>query len=263
MNSKSLLQEEGLQQEWMITFADLMTLLLVFFILLFSMSSLENEKFSHAMRSLNLALYGSSGANSLIDFAHEAPVKQEVPEEMEEVLPAVNRATIASDQPFEGEQSSQTVAVDAEWRRLTDELAQRFQQANALDAVEIGDPRDGKVTIRVSGSALFPSGSAEFHARMMPMLDGVVRILLNNEQYKVNIQGHTDNIPIETMQFPSNWELSAVRATTVLRYFIRGGVAPERVTATGYGDSLPLAPNDSVANQTRNRRIEFVLEKVE
>jgi chemotaxis protein MotB len=69
-------------------------------------------------------------------------------------------------------------------------------------------------------------------------------------------------VPIETTAFPSNWELSAVRATTVLRYLVRGGINPERLTATGYGDALPIASNNSLEGRAENRRIEFVLEKV-
>jgi len=263
MGTKALLESEAESNEWMLTYADLMTLLLVFFILLFSMSTVENEKFTDAVRSLNMALDGAKGANSVINLEHEAPVKPEIPEESEEVLPADNLARTESEQANEAEMDSQNVAIDAEWQRLTDQLESKFQIANATNAVEIGQPKDGKLVVRVKGSALFPSGEAEFHPRMMPMLDGVVQVLRKNPEYKVNIQGHTDNLPIRTVQFPSNWELSAVRATTVLRYFVRGGVEPTRVTATGYGDAIPLVKNDGAKNRAKNRRIEFVLEKTE
>ena len=82
-------------------------------------------------------------------------------------------------------------------------------------------------------------------------------------EYTINIKGHTDNIPIATRQFPSNWELSAIRATTVLKHLISRGIAPKRLTATGYGDKIPLEPNTTDANRARNRRVEFVLEKKE
>ena len=263
MGTKALLDSEPESNEWILTYADLMTLLLVFFILLFSMSTLENEKFTDAVRSLNMALEGAKGANSVINMEHEAPVKPEIPQESEEVLPADNLARSESELPNEAAMDSQNVAIDAEWQRLTDELESKFQIANATNAVEMGQPKDGKLVIRVKGSALFPSGEAEFHPQMMPMLDGIVQVMRKNPQYKVNIQGHTDNLPIRTLQFPSNWELSAVRATTVLRYFVRGGVQPTRVTATGYGDAIPLVVNNNLENRAKNRRIEFVLEKSE
>nr|WP_269750523.1 OmpA family protein [Neptunomonas qingdaonensis] len=130
------------------------------------------------------------------------------------------------------------------------------------EAVDIGEPRDGKIRIRVKGSVLFESGKAAFSRQMMPILDALLDKLEQNPEYKMGIQGHTDNVPIETTAFPSNWELSAIRATTVLRYLVRGGIDPERVTATGYGDALPIVPNDTVEQRSENRRIEFVLEKV-
>ena len=80
-------------------------------------------------------------------------------------------------------------------------------------------------------------------------------------EYTINIKGHTDDIPIATERFPSNWELSAVRATTVLKYLIGKGISARRLTATGYGDSDPLVPNTSDRNRAVNRRVEFVLEK--
>ena len=85
----------------------------------------------------------------------------------------------------------------------------------------------------------------------------------DHADYRIAIRGHTDDLGIDTAQFPSNWELSAVRATTVLRYFIGQGIDPERMTATGYADYLPLVENNSVENRARNRRVEFVLEKEE
>ncbi|WP_370060239.1 OmpA/MotB family protein, partial [Neptunomonas phycophila] len=131
------------------------------------------------------------------------------------------------------------------------------------DDLTVTDPKDGKIRIKVNGSVAFESGDTAFKRGMMPIMDSVIEILEKYPEYHVDIQGHTDNVPINTPQFPTNWELSAVRATTVLRYFMRGGIQPARVTATGYGDSMPLASNSTLDGQAENRRIEFVLEKVE
>jgi len=95
----------------------------------------------------------------------------------------------------------------------------------------------------------------------IPIFDDLIDILFDYPDYNINIKGHTDNIPISTEIFPSNWELSAIRATTVLKYVISRGVNPDRLTATGYGDVMPLLPNTSEENRTQNRRVEFVLEK--
>lgn len=262
MNSKNMLVEEDEGAGWLYTYADLMTLLLVFFVLLFSLSSIEAERFEIAMRSLNQAFQGESGANSIIELPHEAPIKTEVPVDIEESLPAQDIADTQADKPNENEAEDQNIAIEAEWRQLTDEVLQQLQLSVGEDAVEIGAPKDGKVVIKVSGDLLFPSGSAEFNPEMMSVLDSMVLTLQKNPNMKLSIEGHTDNIPIETARFPSNWDLSAIRATNVLRYMVRGGLGIERVSATGYGESKPLVLNDSLENRAQNRRLEFVLERI-
>ncbi|WP_339891628.1 OmpA/MotB family protein [Neptuniibacter pectenicola] len=257
MTSKTTLIEENESADWLYTFADLMTLLLVFFVLLFSLSSVEVERFELATRSLNDAFQGGSGANSLIEFPHEAPVKPEVPEEIEEILPATDLSDDDADKPMENEAENLNTALQS----LNDEISEQLKLEILNQTVEIGSPKDGKLTIKVSGDLLFPSGSADFKPEMMSVLDSVVLTLKKNPDMKLRIQGHTDDVPIETARFPSNWDLSAIRATNVLRYLVRGGLEVERVSATGYGDSRPLAANDSVENRAKNRRLEFVLER--
>lgn len=92
-------------------------------------------------------------------------------------------------------------------------------------------------------------------------MDEIAQIIQEFPDFNVNIKGHTDNVPISTNKFPSNWELSAIRATTVLRRLTEKGIGAERLTATGYAELLPLGPNDTDEDRQKNRRVEFVLEK--
>ncbi|MBP0048825.1 flagellar motor protein MotB [Marinobacterium sp. AK62] len=254
---RELTQESG-APGWLMTYADLMTLLLVFFVLLFSMSNLEKERFAEAMQSFKSAFQQAvSGAPDRL-----------VPLESTQGTPsAVNDAIMQApeqSQPAEendAEDAAESEVAALEWQQLTQDLERAFQLMQMQDAIEIGTPRDGKLSLRVKGAALFTSGSAEFNPAMLPMLDALLESLIVNPGYKLEIQGHTDDIPISTAQFPSNWELSAVRATTVLRYLVDAGINPKRLTATGYGSAIPLVPNISPENRAINRRIEFVLEK--
>lgn len=256
---RDLLKDDN-EPGWLMTYADLMTLLLVFFVLLFSMSTLKEADFEETRRSLTMALDSATGNNSLIELDAQAPTDR-IPEELrEETLPARDYSMEDSNNPNSAEAIRQRIRIQQQLERTSEDLAQAFQMSSLSDSVEIATPKDGKLRLRMKGSALFESGNAQFDRRAMPMLDVVVNVLRQNPQYDVNIQGHTDDQPIETPQFPSNWELSAVRATTVLRYFMRGGLDPERLTATGYGDSLPVEPNTNRAARAKNRRIEFVLE---
>lgn len=259
--SKHLYEEEG-APGWLFTYADLMTLLLVFFVLLFSLSNVENEEFEKAARSLSQALYGEEGANSIVDFHHTAPVEADDTEiAAQEKLAAKNRADTKSSKPNENEVEAQELALDSELDRLAEDLTDKFQVSVFNNAVEIGTPKNGRVTLKIKGDVLFEPGVAEFNPEMMTTLDNLVLLLKKNPQYSVKINGHTDNTPIETTRFPSNWELSAIRATNVLRYMARGGLDLERLSATGYGESIPVASNNDAGGRALNRRLEFVLER--
>ncbi|GAA0689360.1 flagellar motor protein MotB [Marinobacterium maritimum] len=255
------LTEESGAPGWLMTYADLMTLLLVFFVLLFSMSNVERERFAEAVRSFQTAFQRAvSGApNNLVPLEHNAPAS--LPDDINDTIIQSSQQSSSQDKQEESEDERRARALQLDWERLNRDLDDAFEQMQMQEAVEIGTPKDGKLSLRVKGGLLFTSGSSTFNYAMLPMLDALLETLAQNPHYKLEIQGHTDDIPISTPQFPSNWELSAVRATTVLRYMVDAGINPKRLTATGYGSSLPLVPNTSAENRAINRRIEFVLEK--
>ncbi len=263
MSTRRLVEEDQ-DPGWMMTYADLMTLLLVFFVLLFSISTVKKEQFASTIRSFQLAI-GESGG-SLIPLPEElrAPA-QTLPDVMSQPDSAVGsqpEAIIPQPEVIKVPIVPE-VDKDAPLKPVAQSLKDVFSAMGVKDAVEVGAPKNGKINIRVKGEVLFQSGDASFDRNMMPVLDGILETLESNADLVIDIQGHTDNVPIETTAFPSNWELSAVRATTVLRYLVRGGINPERLTATGYGDALPIASNNTLEGRAENRRIEFVLEKVD
>ena len=227
-----ILNEEE-DRTWLVTYADLMTLLLVFFVLLFSLSFFETQRYKAGMEELRAAYENKS--------------------EIDDQLNPVESHFIRLDE-FTGIRSGE--------REVVDSVNLFSRQMESPDIVHT-DVKNGKITIRVSGEALFDSGSAALNSRAEQIFDHLIAIFNEYPQYRINIKGHTDNQPIATKQFPSNWELSAIRATTVLKYMIEKGISPQRLTATGYGDAVPRVPNDSDTNRAVNRRVEFVLEKKE
>jgi chemotaxis protein MotB len=128
------------------------------------------------------------------------------------------------------------------------------------DDVELAVTGD-QINIQIDGRLLFESGSARLKDEATVIFANLGLVFREYAHYRAASLGHTVDIDIQAEQFPFNWELSAVRATTVLRFFIRQGVDPERMTATGYADFLPLVDNTTPENRARNRRVEFVLEK--
>jgi chemotaxis protein MotB len=223
---------------WLITYADLMTILLVFFVLLYSLAFFEKEKYESRVEVM----------------MRQLKQYQEPKGAMEMFNLSGNLDPKISLEDFTGLRSRETALF-----KKINTRARKSDQRKKITTLS----RNGKIMISISGEALFSSGSASFNAGAMPSFDQMVQIFDEYPEYTINIKGHTDNIPISTPAFPSNWELSAIRATTVLKYLIARGISPQRLTATGYADIMPLVPNTTDVNRNRNRRVEFVLEKKE
>ena len=221
---------------WLITYADLMTLLLVFFILLYTLSYNEKETYKKAVETIKI-----KDKENLVSLS-----------ELIKIPGMLDRQITLED----------VSGLKSREKSLFEDLT-RFTQSSSEKENLSTRFLDGKIIISVNGKALFGSGSASLRPSAVPVFNELIDIFYDYPDYSINIKGHTDNIPISTDIFPSNWELSAVRATTVLKYFISRGIGPDRLTATGYGDVLPLLPNTSEENRTQNRRVEFVLEKKE
>ncbi len=232
--------------EWLTTFADLTTLLLVFFVLLFSLSTFKVEKYEELLKSIRVNPGSGEPSASLIEF-------MELPE-------ALN--TELSIEQFTGLKTKKKdkPGVDQTEEEILDDINHFITQKNLGKHVVL-EVLDGKIFIKVRGKILFRSGKAMLSSTADPILDEITSVINEYQEYSVNIKGHTDNVPISTSKFESNWDLSALRATSVLKYLINNGVPAERLTATGFGELFPVVPNSSEKNKSINRRVEFVLEK--
>lgn len=222
--------EEG-APGWIITFADLMSLLLAFFILVLSFANMDIVRFRDMLGSIQQA-FGVQIQRKEADYVAFSPTRferkdLEVSRENEQILSMVVQL--------------RTILQDDE----------ALQKSAGVEADDQG------LVLRVDNAAMFEPGSAELKPGAEQALEAVIRIL---RDYNMNlvIRGHTDDVPFRSAQFPSNWELSATRATTVLRYLMeRGGFPPARMRAVGYAGSRPLVPNNSEENRMKNNRVEF------
>ncbi len=221
---------------WLITYADLTTLLLVFFVLLYSISSIEHEKFKTTFKALKQNAEGNSCVSDYLETFD---------------FPDYGNEQIALEELTGLRSREDSIVKDINRFTSQDNDSNEFDLLVSM----------GKIIIRVDGSYVFNSGSAELNKGFIIVLNNITRILDKYPEYNMNIKGHTDDVPIVSDRYPSNWELSAGRATAVLRHFIKNGIDPLRLTATGYGSILPIVPNNSDENRAKNRRVEFVLEK--
>lgn len=222
---------------WLTTFNDLVTLLMVFFVLLFTMGTINVKK----MTDFQFALQSGLG-----------------------ILEPGNRVSVAvkDSRPIKDMSHVGTQPEGELVRKKGQTMGQSIEKVLQSFETDLGV----KVTHTTQAThltfedfILFDFGKADINPEGFPFLDKLIT-LLNKIPYPVRVEGHTDNVPIKTRRFPSNWELSIARAVNVVKYFAAAGrIDPHRLSAVGYGESRPIGPNDTAANRARNRRVEIVL----
>ncbi|MFQ5561300.1 MAG: flagellar motor protein MotB [Nitrospinota bacterium] len=226
---------------WVVTFADLSTLMLTFFILLLSFANMDVIKFKEMLGSVQNAF----GVTKKRKGDYQPTLKgKEVEKE------------VATDGTSSGSEAANEAQREKAAKTITKAIAKMGEAKNA----EVSVGKNG-VNVKIKGGYLFDSGKASVRDEAAKLL-GTFAMVLEDYPFKLKIEGHTDNIPISTEKFPSNWELSAIRATTVLRFLSeKEGVDKHRLTAIGYADTRPLATNEEAWGRRKNRRVEFVFHR--
>lgn len=228
-------EDEG--NDWITTFADLSMLLLVFFILLYSMSEIDTHKFDVAFQSVTKAISGKMNK-----IATSKVAREEAGLILNQVM--TRRQII---------QSQKRVFQDVKY----------LQTTKGVEGILSANFEDGKIIIKLPADVLFKSGQIVLTERGRAALAAMRDFFVSHPDQSVNIKGYTDNYPVRSgSRLKDNWEISSLRAVNVLRYLMKLGIKPNRLTATGLGEMDPLVPNTSDRNRQRNRRIEFVLEKI-
>jgi chemotaxis protein MotB len=233
--------EEG-APAWVVTFGDLMSLLLCFFVLMLSFSEMDKAKYKEVSGSLAKAF----GVQRKIK-AFEAPkgIKMISRDFDQELIPARPR------EEFIAMQQREKIGI-----ALKKEVETRFRDLQNLIQVEVGEK---EVTIRLMGETTFDSGKADIKAQMVPLLLKIGSVLAEGKG-EVIIAGHTDNVPVYGGPYGSNLKLSIARAATVAEFLLAKSAIPaSRVSTMGYGKYRPIASNDTNEGRKRNRRVEIIL----
>ena len=224
-------QEEssGGSPEWLTTYSDLVTLLLCFFILLFSFSSVDAEKFRTIMASFQ-------GGSGVLDGGTSLDIPINTIEDY--------------------------MDVESDLKSLIEHLDEYVETLGLGERLEI-KPEERGIVIRFMDNVLFDSGSAEIKPESLEILKSVAE-LLNREEFssrQIKVEGHTDSDPIlRSSKFPTNWELSSARATNVLRYLVEvEGIEGIRISSSGYSYYRAILPNDTPENKAKNRRVDIVI----
>ncbi|MFH1687341.1 MAG: flagellar motor protein MotB [bacterium] len=226
MRRRTDIPDDENADRWLLTYADMITLLLAFFIVMYSMSQLDAKKFDRMAEALNGVLRGGESILNKFD---------------DEQL-AANHGLLKL----------------GNLRVIQTQIQKQFKEMGKESDVQTEITERGLV-VHIVESALFSQGSATLQPRAMEILDLIAQRTTGIPNH-IRVEGHTDDRPINTDRFPSNWELSSARATEVVRYFIDNhGLEPSRSSALGYGKFRPVRPNTSIENRARNRRVDVVI----
>lgn len=239
--------------EWMVTYGDLVTLLMCFFVLLFAFSEIDAQKFEQVMQSFQGSAGVLENGKSLSEDAlifDAAPEQDTSPDTTEQQKLDVIEELLA-----------QAAA------EISTELAEALAGGPSEELIEniSIEILDNKIVIRLKDNVLFDSAKAEIKEAALPILTALGEALQGElfTESEIKIEGHTDNVPINTVRFPSNWELSAARATSVLNYFVDNlEFDPVRLSIAGHAEFKPIDTNETAEGRAANRRVEITIEKL-
>ena len=242
MARKKREEEPDNHDRWLVSYADFITLLFAFFVVMYAISSVNEGKY----RVLSDALGNAFGQSRI---APEALPRSQLQPQLPLRPVQLPSPKARGGEAMRREKERMTTMA----RSLLDALAPLVRQGQ----VRVTQSARG-INIEINASVLFAPGEARLGEDSSQALKAVAAVL-KDDDHAIQVEGHTDTTPIATSMFPSNWELSAVRASSVVRLFIDHGIGGARLTAVGYGDTRPVGPNDSADGRLRNRRVEVMI----
>jgi chemotaxis protein MotB len=247
--------DEHPDERWLVSYADMITLLMAMFLVMWSMASVNTTKLDILSKSLREAFSGKilPGGEAVMQPGPTA--KAEKPT-AEPPFPSIQPVPDAAQGDGRRSDAAEKEAEDLE--KLKQEIDQWTKDHGLTNEVQTDLERRGLVVRVLTDKVLFDSGSADVKPAADPLLDALSRLLKTQVRNPIQVEGNTDDVPVSG-RFPTNWELSTTRATAVVRDLIARGVWPGRLSATGYADRHPIATNATEGGRRRNRRVELVV----
>lgn len=231
-------EEHENHERWLVSYADFITLLFAFFVVMYSISSINEGKYKILSDSLTGVFNQPDRSIKPIPVGEERP---------------------RSSQAQDSTQDDDSEMTDATLRNIASSVREAFGDLLQSDQLTIRG-NEMWIEIELSSSLLFPSGDALPNDQAFEIIEKVAKILTPYEN-PVKVEGFTDNLPIQTSQFPTNWELSSARAASIVRMLAMDGVKPARLSAVGYGEYQPVADNATPEGRARNRRVVLVISR--
>lgn len=257
------------QERWLVSYADFITLLFAFFVVMYSISQVNDSKyrvlsdtfieaFNQPINPLTSAepadnQLPSTAVIELVDMGQTsvAPVEGEQ-------APPINEQPHQT-QVAEAQESNANIKTSDELAQISDLVTEKFTQLINDQMIQVSS-NELWLQIELKDSILFSSGSADTSEQAQKIFDEIANILKSYSN-PVQVEGFTDNIPIKSVKYPTNWELSTARASAIVKYLASKGVAPERLSAVGYGEYQPVTTNDTEQGRAQNRRVTIMVAK--
>jgi chemotaxis protein MotB len=220
------------QEGWVISYIDILTLLLTLFVILLAMSDFYPDIAS--LKQVSANMNKPENQNMLADSG----------DEMQGYKQTEERSFVQD-------------LVESKTHEQINVLIRDIKKSRLDHQIEISEEKD-HVNLVISDKILFSPGSADLKSGGLKLLSQLA-VIINNSKLNMSIEGHTDSVPINNAHFPSNWELSSTRATMVTRHLIENDIAPDRIRAIGYADTRPRSENDTSEGRKHNRRVSIIL----
>ncbi len=246
MARKKQEEEHENHERWLVSYADFITLLFAFFVVMYAVSSVNEGKYRVLSDSLVQAF------RSDVNVQGNVLISQPIPSG-----PPI-AASIARPPKVDPEVEAKRAKQRAKMRNMAEDIKRVLDPLVKGGQVHVTEGAHG-ISVEINASVLFQPGDAALGAPALRALQAVATVVAAGE-FPITVEGHTDTLPISNPNFPSNWELSAVRASSVVRLFVASGVDPRRLTAAGYGDQRPIADNATPDGRARNRRVTILIE---
>jgi chemotaxis protein MotB len=255
--------ESGGMMRWLLTYADMLTLMFALFVIMYALAADGNPQRAQEVAAQFRAVFGvvtggstilpSEGSNQGVHFKIMAGEPEEG---------GAGGPTKAGGAP--PEQNPVSEAEKGKQKEIEKKLTVALQRALGAQKVSIRREARGLVVSLLTDKVLFDLGEVHIKGEMREILGEIAGVIKQYPDRQIVVEGHTDDLPMRSDKYPSNWELSAMRATSVVRYFIEEkGLDPSRLSASGYGEFQPLVPNVSEVNRRINRRVDVVIMKLD
>jgi len=248
-------EKEPNGERWLLTYSDLITLLMIFFVVMYASSNADTTKYKQLSKSLNAAFEGGSG-NSIIGDGSGVSV-------LDSSGTTPDKLTVVENTTIENESAAKTAAatkaLEENKMGAIKENVDKYLRNNGLSASVSTKIDERGLAVSLNSTLLFDIGKANLKEASIKKLSSIGKMLNSVNNY-IRIEGHTDSTPISNNEFSSNWQLSAIRATNVTELLItQSGINPKRISSVAYGENRPIATNNTPAGKAKNRTVDIII----